>query len=219
MYPLIEWGWDRAACAAYIRARTGEDWPKSCCTFCPFALTSAEGPHRAMALYADNPRAAAGALLMEHRARALNPWQGLAGDRRFLADLLAADPRQEPGLRAFARLLDRMQWRLYEVRRAWVPARSDPAKTRSMRSLRTLEAGGRDAMGAALLREAAARSAPVDAPDGVARAWVLRRGARGSVPDVEHLLVAAPAGAADKQRAGFEDAFAYAAANRARPLF
>jgi hypothetical protein len=219
VYPLIGWGWGRDDCAAYIRARTGEDWPKSACYFCPFALTSAEGPHRALDLYAGRPQAAVDALLMEHVARSLNPLQGLAGPRRFLADMLSGDPRQQLALSAFARSLDEAAWRLYEVRRAWVPAKSNPAKTRSLRSLRTLDSGTRAAMNGALHREAAARSAGIDDPDGISRAWVLRRGAAGSVPDAEHLLVAAPAGAADKQQDGFEAAFAFATANQAAALF
>ncbi len=222
VYPLIGWNWDRPACAAYIRERTGEDWPKSCCTFCPFALTSAEGPHRALDLYAGRPQAAVDALLMEHTARSLNRRQGLAGDDAFLAGLLAADPRQETALQDFARALDEAQWRLYEVRRAWVPAKKDPAKTRSLRSLRSLGSGSRAAMSAALHREAAGRNADIDAPDGISRAWVLRRGSTRKVkvvPDAEHLLVAAPAGAADKQRDDFEAAFAFAVANRPPALF
>jgi hypothetical protein len=132
------------------------------------------------------------ALLMEHVARSLNPLQDLAGPRRFLADMLAADPRQQPAPRPFAQCLDEAGWHLYEVRRAWVPAKKNPAKTRSLRSLRALDSGSRAAMAAALHREAAARKAGIDAPDGISQAWVLRRGAGKSLPDAQHLLVARP---------------------------
>ena len=33
-YPLIAWGWDRAACEDYIYSQTGVRWPKSACTYC-----------------------------------------------------------------------------------------------------------------------------------------------------------------------------------------
>jgi hypothetical protein len=155
--------------------------------------------------------------MMEHVARSLNPRQGLAGDESFLADMLAGDPRQQGALRMFAGRLDGARWQVYEVRRAWVPAKKDPAKTRSLRSLRALDSGSRAAMAASLRREAAARKADVEAPDGIGRAWVLRRSA--GVPAAEHLLVAAPAGPVDKARDGFEEAFAFAAANQAPALF
>ena len=56
-YPLIEWGWDRAACEDYIRTVTGVDWPKSACTYCPFALCNAAGRERVLAAYRAEPAA------------------------------------------------------------------------------------------------------------------------------------------------------------------
>ena len=57
-YPLIAWGWDRAACERYIRSVTGADWPKSACSYCPYALCSADGRARVLAAFAADPAGA-----------------------------------------------------------------------------------------------------------------------------------------------------------------
>src|SRR5262249_2468670 len=43
VYPLIEWGWDRATCKRYIERQLGVRWIKSACTYCPFALLNHQG--------------------------------------------------------------------------------------------------------------------------------------------------------------------------------
>lgn len=209
-YPLIDWNWDRPACDAYILSQAGVRWPKSACTFCPFALCNREGRDRTLDRYAANPAAALPALMLEYTARALNPRQGLASGTS-LAALLATDPRQEKLLRMFGNRLDDADWRLYEVQRAILGVRTRP------RSLRAVAGGSRAEMAAALRAAAAAGPGELDAHDGIERLWRMRRGP--GYPAAEHLLAAAPAGVADKVGRGFDAGWERALASRAESLF
>jgi hypothetical protein len=209
-YPLIDWGWDRRACDAYIFAQAGVRWPKSCCVFCPFALCNRKGRDRTLDRYAANPEAALPALMLEYTARALNPRQGLASGTSLTA-LLAADPRQEKLLRMFEDRLDAADWRLYEVQRAILGVRARP------RSLRAVAGGSRAEMAAALRAAAAGGPGELDAHDGIERLWRIRRGP--GYPAAEHLLAAAPAGVADKVGRGFAAGWERALAGRSEALF
>lgn len=196
VYPLIDQGWDRGMCEDYLLAQFGVLWPKSACTFCPFSLTNTASRERVLDRYAADPQAGVPALVMEHLAVALNPLQGLAGKKKTLAGLLAADPRQEPALGLLARRLDAMPWRLYEVRRAI----AGPGQ--AARSLRVLSSGSRGEAAAALRREAAARpGCELSAHDGIERGWLRHRADSG--PSTEWFLVAAPEGAVPKERKNF----------------
>jgi len=151
---------------------------------------------------------------MEHLAVSLNPRQGLmAGER--LAGLLARTPGHQRTLAAFRSELDRIPWRLYEVRRAVLPAASDPAKTgRAARWLRTHATGTRAQMTAALTTVAARNGLPVTAEDGIPRAWARRRGEY--LPAADWFYVAAPYGARDKEGPGFAAAWPIALAGPAQ---
>jgi hypothetical protein len=209
-YPLIDWGWDRRACEDYIRKVTGVDWPKSACTYCPFALCSAAGRERVMASYRAEPAAGVQALILEHIAVALNPRQGLAAGER-LSSLLAGSGQHDEVMSAFAAELDGMTWAVYDVRRVIRPSRSDPSKAaNAARSLRTVARGSQAAMRAALRELAATQHAAIAADGGIERAWLRRRGA--ALPTAEHFLVAAPAGPQDKERPGFAAAWKTATA-------
>jgi hypothetical protein len=199
VYPLVEWGWYRQACESYISAQAGVAWPKSACTFCPYALATAAGVGRVLDCYASDPAAGATALVMEHLAVTLNPRQTLGRGERLLS-LLAADPRQRPALDLFAEQLDSMPWRVYEVRRAFRGPGS------AARSLRTLAEGTRAAATAELRRAAdTAAGAELAAHDGIERVWLRRR--TPGYPAAEWCLAAAPAGAADKDGPGFAAAW------------
>ena len=151
-YPLISWGWDRAACEAYIRAVTGVDWQKSACTYCPFALCNIAGKARVLAAYRAEPAAGVHALVLEHIAVSLNPRQGLAAGER-LSGLLAATGQHHDVLSAFAAGLGRMPWRVYEVRRVIRPRADDPARPgNASRSIRAIAAGSRAQMAASCAR-------------------------------------------------------------------
>jgi len=69
-FPLSEWQWDRAACAAYSLALFGEVISRSCCGFCPFA-ESCGGKGEMIERYQRYPDEAVQTLILEHLARAL----------------------------------------------------------------------------------------------------------------------------------------------------
>jgi hypothetical protein len=112
-YPLVEWGWNRAACLAYIRAATGLDWAKSACTFCPFS----QGRGEVLGRYQTNPEAAASVLLMEASALALNPRMKLFS-RKSMHEIMRREGNLG-ALRAFQARLDASEWAVYHVRRAF----------------------------------------------------------------------------------------------------
>jgi hypothetical protein len=199
IYPLIDWGWDRAACEHYIRARTGVRWPKSACTYCPFALTSRTGRARVLDLYLHEPAAAIRDLTLELTAVTLNPRQTLAGHGNTLAGLLAATGRHDAILAAFASHLDTLPWQICEIRRAIT-------RGRAARSLQIRGRGTRAGTEHALTRLAAQAGATLIAgTDGITRAWLRHR--TGTDPDAEHFLAATPAGPAPKTGPGFAAAW------------
>jgi hypothetical protein len=200
-YPLIEWQWDRGRCERYIFEMLGVPWPKSACTYCPFALCSSEGPERALDAYERDPAAGVNALVMEYVAVALNPRQGLTPKAR-LADILAATGRHAAVLELFDRGMESASWRVYEVRRATVPVQGKPDRGRTVRSVQAMAAGSRDEMRAELEGVAGSARVAVRDDDGLGRVWMRRRG--GGLPDVEWFYVTAPEGAADKDGPGFE---------------
>jgi hypothetical protein len=107
-YPLLDWGWDRQACEDYIEALTGVTWPKSCCSFCPFAGTK-RNLQTHLARLITNPAEAIEALLVEYQARCFNERQQLYA--RFHKHLASEQwavyrVRRLPGLRSVAREYD-----------------------------------------------------------------------------------------------------------------
>lgn len=189
-FPLIEWGWDRAACERYIEQITGVAWPKSACVYCPFSLTSKAGRERSLARYDTRPAAAIEALMLERRSLALNPRSGLiAGDR--LADLIA--DRRPALAAAFEAHLDEVEHAVYEVRRLWRPRADNPLKVANAnRDLKVLAQGSRSRC-----NRTVRDLGEVDVgPDGIERVYRRRRG--DTLPTREHFIVAGPAGALAK---------------------
>ncbi|KAA9379705.1 hypothetical protein F5972_08625 [Microbispora cellulosiformans] len=206
VYPLVEWGWFRSDALAYIRQHLGVDWPKSACTFCPFALTHREGLQRTLPRFVAHPEVAMLPLSMEHAAVALNARQGLIGGQR-LVDVLAAHPDAAPLLAEFRRHLDAQEWALYRVRRAFRAKKGDERKMgNAVRDVEVLGAGDRARVLASLQRVAArhGRALEVDGPH--RRLWLHRR--NDLFPCVEELVTAAPAVVETKKGPGFDKAWA-----------
>lgn len=202
VYPLISpWGWDRAACAGYIRNAIGVDWPKSACVYCPFALTGASLPDT-LARFARYPEQGTLPLLMEHVATALNPKQGLIAGRRLLA-VMERDPSMVHVLDGYRNALETEDWALYSVQRARLP-------TRATRRITIEETGPRDSVRAALDRLAMPAGYAVDELDGHPRVWV--RNPAPAPPTAEWFYVIAPALAQEKTGPGFEAAGAVTSA-------
>lgn len=205
-YPLIEWGWTRGKCAAYIRDRLGVDWPKSACTYCPFALTP--GSRAAtLARFAASPDQAVLPLLMEHAAVAMNPRQGLIAGRRLI-DLMRRTPDAAEAVRRFDAALDTAGWAVYEVQRARLARRTVRQVTRHATGTR-LEAR-------AVLESLSARHrTPLDETDGHPRLW--HRRPAPVPPTAEWFCTVAPAVVDGKTGPGFAGAWSGALSGPGQP--
>lgn len=146
-YPLIELGMDRQACAAYVQAKLGTSWFKSCCTFCVYAMSTAAGRSNMVQRYRREPLAGAQAMFMEAVSRRLNERQTL------IAGNSVAQMISEAGLVevevAFQRLMDETEFAVYEVRRV-TPAGREGRKGVTARSVRRLACGSQADMNARL---------------------------------------------------------------------
>jgi hypothetical protein len=190
VYPLQEWGWTRADCESYIHDVTGVWWPKSACTYCPFALATGGGRDRVLAAFAAEPTAGVRALVMERVSVSLNPKQSL-GKGWQLHDLLAGTGQHQAVLAGFERDLDRLPWHIFDVRRAFRALEGDASKAANLvRSVTTLAVTTRDRAGDELAAAAAAGGLTVTVQGGVTRAWARHRGA--TYPTAERCLVACP---------------------------
>ncbi|NTY62625.1 hypothetical protein FEG63_24110 [Mycolicibacterium sphagni] len=193
-YPLQDWGWTRRDCSQYAMELLAEDIPKSCCGFCPFAMSSAAGRDQVIARYRREPLLAADALFLEYVARSINPSQTLIVGSS-LADLITGAGLQEADA-LFQTRLDTCEWSLYEVRRVVRPGK-DGGRGITARSLRVMATGTRGNMAEQLAAQPGQR---VRGPDGIVR-HILRDRSAGRT---DHLFVAAPSGPQSKQRSGFE---------------
>ncbi|MEV0996903.1 hypothetical protein [Nonomuraea sp. NPDC050202] len=206
-YPLIEWGWDREQCEWEIFDHFKVWWPKSACSFCPFALASAAGLARALPRYVANPYEAFKALTMEYLAVAANPRQGLIGGRQLYDALL--DFEGGPGLLAdFQEHLNCMPWAIYDVRRAFRASADDMMKAaNAARSMTRVAAGDRADM-VRLLDYMATHHLPSGARYEIGRhqrVWIHERNLYYPCP--EQAFVTAPALAIDKANKSFDQAW------------
>lgn len=203
VYPLIEWGFTRQDALDYIASVTGVTaWPKSACTYCPFALGSRDGREATLVRYEQHPDVAARALLMETVAVALNPAQGLMANRRLVDELASAGA--SAAIAAHTELLNSAEYAVYRVRRIYRAHQGDPTRKspRTDRSVRRIASGPRADM-EALVRSYRELGCELDVSDPAAeRAYRRRRGDR--YPTVEEFVVAAPAVVDDKQLPRFE---------------
>jgi hypothetical protein len=196
VYPLMAWKWGRAACEAYLREKTGADWPKSCCSMCPFA----NGKPAILARYRAMPEQAADALLLEHLSTALNPNMTLYRDRS-LWSVLEADGQAE-AFRIFTDRVARMSWAVYRVRRIYT------RKGGADRAVEKLRLGNREEALDDLHAEATRRGLAVEETANSPRLYVSRL-QPGVYPTTEEMWVAAPALADDKAKEGFEQAWGW----------
>ena len=157
-------------------------------------MSTAAGRAVVVDRYRREPHLGAEAMFLEHLARSVNPAQTLI-EGSSVADLVA-----QAGLLPVSDLFEQQLrdcgWSLYEVRRVVRPGKDGKAGI-TARSLRVLPTDTRDAIADLLDGQP---GSPVLGGDGI-----LRHVLRDRVTDgVDHLFVAAPAGAEPKQRSGFE---------------
>jgi len=193
-YPLQAWGWTRDDCRQFLLDTIKESVPKSCCGFCPFAMSTVASRKVVIDRYRQEPHLGAEAMFLEHVARSINPAQTLI-EASSVADLVLDAGLAQVNALFEGRLRD-CAWSLYEVRRVVRPGKEGRAGI-TARSLRVLATDNRDAIAELLT---SAPGIPIRGDDGILR-HVLRDRGRDRV---DHLFVAAPAGAESKQRSGFE---------------
>lgn len=211
-YPLIEWGWDRARCAAYLQEQFNlpddQGWARSCCTYCPFQAT-AGSRQELTARWRAQPDAGADALVLEHTSLALNERIGAFGVNRTAVDLARTEGLDEVLAIADTRLQAVEQWSLVEVQRVFDARNHDPKlKGMPWRSVAVRSTGPRDE----LLRHLSTISATTTQTDahGITRAWRHndRRAEPVSYPAVEWFWVVVPDGLQGKKRKGFDRVWA-----------
>jgi hypothetical protein len=197
-YPLIELAMDRQACAAYVRAKLGTSWFKSCCTFCVYAMSTAAGRENMVQRYRREPLAGAQAMFMEAVSRRLNERQTLIAGGS-VAEMICEAGLVEVEV-AFQRLMDETEFAVYEVRRV-TPAGREGRRGVTARSVRRLACGSQAEMNARLAELPGRRDVGADR---------IVRHRLAAAPNCEHLFVVAPAVVDDKQRASFETLWAQA---------
>lgn len=204
-YPLVDWGWNRAACVDFIREVTGITWRKSACVMCPFASLKGSG---CVERYREDPASAFKAMRLEALSLMLNPRVGLFSGRT-LRQVVERSGNDEAMAQLRAWLDGVEEWSLYRVRRAY----SAPAK--AARELTAVVTGSKSKCH--LEMERIDRAAWLSTGGVVLDEhgfWRLytRRRVEGVYPAVEEMYVVGPAGIADKvQRAKFDRAWAAAA--------
>ncbi len=207
-YPLQDWNWDRERCAAYLRTylfntfRVAAEWPRSCCTFCPFQET-AGGRDELAERWRSFPHAGVTALELEQTALAMNPRIGLFGTGRTAADFVVEHDLGEVIDLVTQRAEQVQVWDVLEIRRFFPAAGGDPEKKgRAWRSVRAVATGTREEMRAWL---AALENVAVEVDTyGITRAWRRRRADQPVYPAIEWLFALVPRGVQDKQLASFE---------------
>ncbi|MFD5722647.1 hypothetical protein [Streptomyces sp. NPDC127036] len=107
-FPLIDWGWGRQACDAYLFERFGVHRPKPYCTFCCFSASMGSLPAH-MERMRDHPEIAGEVLRLEYTAMSLNPNAKLYGKRSLLELFDPTQERDRACLAAFERELE-MPW-------------------------------------------------------------------------------------------------------------
>lgn len=206
-YPLIEWGWDREQCAAYLQQLFKEPFSRSCCTFCPFSAT-AGSKAELIERWRAQPEAGADALELEYTALALNPLIGAFGVGATAADLVRTHRLHEVQA-IFRRRLEKIEvWDVLEVRRYFDAKDGDAdAKGMAWRSVRVAATGRRHEMWNWVYALDRGQAQVETDRYGITRAWQHRRAASGGevhYPAAEWFYVMVPHGVKNKKREGFE---------------
>lgn len=186
-YPLIAWGWDRAAVEAFVLDVIGEPWMRSACGFCPFS----DGRDELVERHRREPAQAVRALLMEHLSRSMNPRFGLFPSGKLLHVILEEAGVVE-ALMQFRQLLADTEWSVYRVRRIY--REMAPLVDRSIERMAT---GGHEEMLTMLRTLGEAEEA-----GGIERVYLRRRPERVR-PSVEEFYVVAPAIVVEKEKKCF----------------
>lgn len=208
-YPLIEWGWDRQRCDDYLFAGDGrffngfgERWQRSCCGYCPFQSISRVNLPDLIGRWRREPDLAALAVRLEWSAVMFNQRMQLFG-RKSARTILVAN-----GMRDLVydveHELARMEWAVYDVRRAHIPVKADRHQKVmvSPRDVRLVRTGRPSDLNFWLTNQGGAE----EGGHRIVRLWKVRNPGP-PYPTREHFWVAGPRMAEVKEGPGFATAW------------
>lgn len=109
-YPLVEWQWNREACNAFLYSILNVTWPRSCCTFCPFASLKGTAIER----LTQQPEQLAHALMVEYTSLCFNHRSTLYKTRSLISLIREHNPS---AIDAFHHQLAQTPTAIYRVRR------------------------------------------------------------------------------------------------------
>lgn len=107
----------RAWCIQTILERLGVEWRKSACVGCPFDAESSKCTERGVARKKEHPQEVADALLFEYASLCLNS-RGALYVKKSLQTVVFSTEQLE-AMRLFERMLDGMEFSLFEVKRIY----------------------------------------------------------------------------------------------------
>jgi hypothetical protein len=199
-FPLLEWGWNREACEAYItQVLGGVRWAKSCCVFCPFGYNAKNRPELNRR-HLGEPEPVADAMMMEHMALSLNPRGTLYSGASLIQ--IQVEINNQPAVQKYTEKLTERQWTLYRVRRIYSAPGTASRAVQTVASERT----GQEAL--STLHSVAERiERTVEVARGISYIYLRRRPEKITAEDcpvLEEIVVAAPAGVNDKTTNSWE---------------
>lgn len=109
-YPLVEWHWNREACNKFLYSILNVSWPRSCCTFCPFASLKGTAIERLR----QEPEQLAHALMVEYTSLCFNHRSTLYKTRSLISLIREQD---NSAIDHFQQLLAQTPTAIYRVRR------------------------------------------------------------------------------------------------------
>lgn len=109
-YPLVDWHWNREACNNFLYSILNIRWPRSFCTFCPFASLKGTAIER----LTDEPQQLAHALMVEYTSLCFNHRSTLYKTRSLISLIRDQNPQ---AIDAFHQLRQRTPMATYRVRR------------------------------------------------------------------------------------------------------
>lgn len=189
-YPLVQWGWGRQKCEDYLREIYGVDWPKSCCSYCPFAGAKESNLSR----YRMFPELAAFTMMMEYMSTALNPRVTLYSGSSVIK-AIAADNNVK-AFEAFDAQCLRETWAIYRVRRIYFSAQA-------WRKTEILATGTRTEIEAEVEARSYVEGRPLSNVTSHRRFYRIEKNKDEANP-LEEFLVAAPKLAIEKARSSFD---------------
>ena len=195
LYPLQDWQWGRQKCLDYIREKSGLEWKKSHCSYCPFCAEASKGQDEAVKRWLAAPEQTAHGLIVEYNSMCFNPRGHLYRDRAMIDVLRRLNVT--PVLEEFENRLNTLEWGHYRVRRIY------SKKGKAIRCVERLMVGSREKCQDTLKMDFCCDGGRMDVLRGIT--YVMRVERKPDVyPACEEFNVVAPAFMSTKLRGPIE---------------